>query len=275
MGNRLCGRAVNSLDASIKAEVDAELAKPKSNDSKEKIVLVGTFSAGKSTFSNNLKAKYLPDSFGKEPYHLHMSRTTLKRFLEAVIQKVPNSNEKWLKLSQDCRLWTDVVRDVYYYEGYETDSLFWKEFVETFSDLEEEMCVDAKNVWNALVGKDRMLKMLEKEFRPETLDILQARVITTGIHELEFDFEDFHVNVVDVGAPRSERKKWIHCFFDVSFLFFVVDVSTLWDPAEWGQEDDGHSLILHNVAELLGNMMSNKWWIDKVTPNPSPKFGFD
>ena len=35
---------------------------------------------------------------------------------------------------------------------------------------------------------------------------------------------DFH-RCIDVGGQRSERKKWIHCFEDVTAILFFVALS--------------------------------------------------
>ena len=35
----------------------------------------------------------------------------------------------------------------------------------------------------------------------------------------------FYCRIVDVGGQRSERKKWIHCFEDVTAILFFVALS--------------------------------------------------
>ena len=35
----------------------------------------------------------------------------------------------------------------------------------------------------------------------------------------------FEISLLDVGGQRSERKKWIHCFEDVTAIFFCVALS--------------------------------------------------
>ncbi len=37
-----------------------------------------------------------------------------------------------------------------------------------------------------------------------------------GIVETEFVIEDYHFKMLDVGGQRNERKKWIHCFENVT-----------------------------------------------------------
>merc|ERR1711916_389952 len=54
------------------------------------------------------------------------------------------------------------------------------------------------------------------DFIPSAEDVLRCRARTTGIHEIEFDIEALHFRMVDVGGQRSERKKWAHCFEDVT-----------------------------------------------------------
>lgn len=36
---------------------------------------------------------------------------------------------------------------------------------------------------------------------------------------------DLHCRLFDVGGQRSERKKWIHCFEDVTAIIFCVAMS--------------------------------------------------
>lgn len=35
----------------------------------------------------------------------------------------------------------------------------------------------------------------------------------------------FHYRMVDVGGQRSERRKWIHCFENVTSIIFLVALS--------------------------------------------------
>ena len=55
--------------------------------------------------------------------------------------------------------------------------------------------------------------------------MLRSRVKTTGITETTFIIGDLTYRMFDVGGQRSERKKWIHCFEDVTAVLSCVGLS--------------------------------------------------
>jgi len=62
------------------------------------------------------------------------------------------------------------------------------------------------------------------KYIPNKDDVLHVRTITTGIVEENMTFEKRIFHIVDVGGQRSERRKWITCFEDVTGLIFVVSL---------------------------------------------------
>ena len=54
-------------------------------------------------------------------------------------------------------------------------------------------------------------------------DILRSRVKTTG--KTTFQVGELTYKLFDVGGQRSERKKWIQCFENVTALVFLVSLS--------------------------------------------------
>ncbi|XP_031332939.1 G protein alpha q subunit isoform X3 [Photinus pyralis] len=63
------------------------------------------------------------------------------------------------------------------------------------------------------------------DYLPTEQDILRVRVPTTGIIEYPFDLDEIRFRMVDVGGQRSERRKWIHCFENVTSIIFLVALS--------------------------------------------------
>ncbi|KAJ1552421.1 guanine nucleotide-binding protein subunit alpha, partial [Nowakowskiella sp. JEL0078] len=63
------------------------------------------------------------------------------------------------------------------------------------------------------------------DFVPTDQDVLRSRVKTTGITETTFHIGELNYRLFDVGGQRSERKKWIHCFENVTCIVFLVAIS--------------------------------------------------
>ncbi|XP_061115789.1 guanine nucleotide-binding protein subunit alpha-14-like isoform X2 [Conger conger] len=70
-----------------------------------------------------------------------------------------------------------------------------------------------------------MDRIADPQYVPTQQDILRVRVPTTGIIEYPFDLESVIFRMVDVGGQRSERRKWIHCFENVTSIIFLVALS--------------------------------------------------
>lgn len=68
-------------------------------------------------------------------------------------------------------------------------------------------------------------RMSAPGYLPTDQDILRSRVKTTGITETTFKVGELTYRLFDVGGQRSERKKWIHCFENVTALVFLVSLS--------------------------------------------------
>merc|ERR1711981_221718 len=63
------------------------------------------------------------------------------------------------------------------------------------------------------------------DYIPTLQDVLRVRVPTSGIVEYPFDLDQIIFRMVDVGGQRSERRKWIHCFENVTSIIFLVALS--------------------------------------------------
>jgi len=68
---------------------------------------------------------------------------------------------------------------------------------------------------------DRLDVISAPGYIPSEQDVLRSRVRTLGIVENTFEIEGNKFKMFDVGGQRNERKKWIHCFENVTALLFV------------------------------------------------------
>jgi len=65
---------------------------------------------------------------------------------------------------------------------------------------------------------DALERLCDTSYIPTEQDVLRTRVKTTGIIETKFEYKNLFFTLIDVGGQRSERKKWIHCFQDVTAI---------------------------------------------------------
>jgi GTPase SAR1 family protein len=93
---------------------------------------------------------------------------------------------------------------------------------------------------------------------PNEQDILRSRAKTTGIIEIEFDVEEVHFRMVDVGGQRSERKKWIHCFQDVTAVIFCVALSEY----DLKLYEDDTTNRMHESLRLFREICNSEWFRD-------------
>ena len=59
--------------------------------------------------------------------------------------------------------------------------------------------------------------------------------------------------IIDVGGQRSERKKWVHCFQDVTAILFIAAISE-YDQTLY--EDDARNR-LHESLDLFEKVVTS------------------
>lgn len=104
---------------------------------------------------------------------------------------------------------------------------------------------------------DSLSRIADKNYQPTDQDVLRSRVKTTGIIETKFIINDIIYRMFDVGGQRSERKKWIHCFENVTAIIFMVAIS------EYDQvliEDEAVNRM-HEALTLFDSICNSRWFV--------------
>merc|ERR1712137_1053097 len=101
-------------------------------------------------------------------------------------------------------------------------------------------------------------RIADENFVPTEEDLLRARARTTGITEIGFDLGGVHWRMVDVGGQRNERKKWIHCFQDVTALIFCVAMSEY----DLKLYEDERVNRMHESVTLFEEICNCQWFND-------------
>ncbi|KAH9814822.1 guanine nucleotide-binding protein subunit alpha [Melampsora americana] len=93
-------------------------------------------------------------------------------------------------------------------------------------------------------------------YLPNDQDVLRSRVKTTGITETVFVIGELKYRMFDVGGQRSERKKWIHCFENVTAIVFLVAVSE-YDQMLYEDESVNR---MQEALNLFDSICNSRWF---------------
>jgi len=103
---------------------------------------------------------------------------------------------------------------------------------------------------------DKIKEVSSPDYLPSQQDVLRSRVRTTGIVENEFEIDNNKFKMFDVGGQRNERKKWIHCFENVTAVLFVAAISE-YDQVLYEDENTNRMVEALNLFEEICN---SRWF---------------
>ena len=83
-----------------------------------------------------------------------------------------------------------------------------------------------------------------------------AKVRTTGITETVFTVNMTEFTMVDVGGQRSERRKWLHCFGDVTAVIFLVALNEY----DMVLEEDNKTNRMEESLKLFQKLTGSQWF---------------
>jgi len=105
---------------------------------------------------------------------------------------------------------------------------------------------------------DDIDRIMAEGYVPNDEDILKSRATTTGIYETEFDIEHAHFKMIDVGGQRTERRKWVHCFDQVTAVLFCVAMS---EYDQFLMEDETMMRMQESLV-LFREVCDSTWFAD-------------
>ena len=104
---------------------------------------------------------------------------------------------------------------------------------------------------------DNIARIASPDYMPNDQDVLRSRVKTTGITETTFIIGELTYRMFDVGGQRSERKKWIHCFENVTTILFLVAISE-YDQLLFEDETVNR---MQEALTLFDSICNSRWFI--------------
>eukprot|EP01130_Rhizamoeba_saxonica_P009399 TRINITY_DN381_c0_g1_i1.p1 TRINITY_DN381_c0_g1~~TRINITY_DN381_c0_g1_i1.p1 ORF type:complete len:247 (-),score=39.27 TRINITY_DN381_c0_g1_i1:431-1171(-) len=183
-----------------------------------RILLLGTGDAGKSTFAKQMKVVYKEGFTDSElnKFKVVCRQNAIDTIL-TILMHCENENidlskeRKRIDKIQNCEALTpSIASDI---------SKLWnnKALVKEFYTSRDIIQVTS----SAAYYLEHAKRFSKEDFIPNTEDILRAKMRTTGIHETQWVCQSTNFQLIDVGGQRSERRKWLHCFDNVTSVIFL------------------------------------------------------
>jgi len=246
----------------INKQIEDELNKErKKNKNRIKILLLGCGEAGKSTFIKQMRIIHSGEEEGgwtmeeREQYRREILMNVIQ-CIQILLEEMTGSLDSTLNNTANRlkELKPDQEKDQAKLWEYRDNILaIWEETAiqDTFQRRNEFNLPDCCRYFLTNISR-----ISAPTFLPESRDILQIRVMTTGVIEYNFDMDGRECIMIDVGGQRTERKKWIHCFEDVLLVMFLAAAS------EYDQvlEEDHTENRMEESLNLFRTILSYHWF---------------
>ncbi|CDQ77918.1 guanine nucleotide-binding protein G(q) subunit alpha-like isoform X1 [Oncorhynchus nerka] len=245
----------------INDEIERQLRRDKKDSNREfKLLLLGTGESGKSTFIKQMRIIH----------GTGYSEDDKRGFTKLVYQNIFTAMQTMIHAMETLQI-------LYKCEGNQGHAnivievdvekiTFTNPYIDAIKSLWNDPgiqeCYDRKREYqlsdSAKYYLNSLDRIAESSYVPTQQDVLRVRVPTTGIIEYPFDLQSVVFRMVDVGGQRSERRKWIHCFENVTSIMFLVALS------EYDQvlvESDNENRMEESKA-LFRTIITYPWFKD-------------
>ncbi|XP_075899792.1 guanine nucleotide-binding protein subunit alpha-14-like [Nelusetta ayraudi] len=244
----------------INREIERRLRRDKKEAYRQwKLLLLGTGESGKSTFIKQMRIIH-----GKG-----YSDADRKGFTRLVFQNIVTSIQSLIAAMKTLRIdfvAEENIQRAQRLEQIEADQLTTLEPWQAdaiklvWSDHGIQSCYERRREFQLSDSSKYYLSDLERisaaSYIPSQQDILRVRVATTGIVEYPFDLQNVVFRMVDVGGQRSERRKWIHCFENITSVIYLAAISE-YDQVLFENENDNR---LQESLALFKTILASPWF---------------
>eukprot|EP00638_Chattonella_subsalsa_P008035 CAMPEP_0117749878 /NCGR_PEP_ID=MMETSP0947-20121206/9998_1 /TAXON_ID=44440 /ORGANISM="Chattonella subsalsa, Strain CCMP2191" /LENGTH=352 /DNA_ID=CAMNT_0005567865 /DNA_START=1648 /DNA_END=2706 /DNA_ORIENTATION=+ len=253
----LCLSAEEKKAKQKSKEVDAVNKKEfEMESSKLKLLLLGAGESGKSTIFKQMKILYgvPPNNEERRQQTPVIYNNTIVAMKTLVKQTIKFDLEDEVKCP-------DALKEI--------------SLVDDNVNIDEKIGSAIKNLWNDRTVQEvwerrsefqivdstqYFFENIDRIMQPGYLasqdDLLYTRVRTTGIVTDRYKIDGAVFEMYDVGGQRNERKKWIHCFDNVTSVIFVAALS------EYDQNlfEDASKNRMVEAIELFAEICNNRYF---------------
>lgn len=257
------GGATSREDKKANQQIESDLQRAKVEQSREiKLLLLGAGESGKSTLAKQMKILHLngytQDEALKFKAVVYNNTVSSMRVLCIACQELGIAVQPENKPRQDRFIESEQYQ---FFQGDLTAQMA-EDIRELWKDSGVRACFDRSAEFqlpdSAKYYFDAIDRIAQPAYIPTDQDVLRSRTKTTGINEIKFDIQGTPFRMLDVGGQRSERRKWIHCFQDVTSVIFCVALSE-YDLKLY--EDDTTNRMQESL-KLWKEICNTKWFLN-------------
>jgi len=259
-----CGRETEEYKKN--KEINKAIREDKrSKEGEIKLLLLGAGESGKSTIAKQMKIIHLSGFSDVERLsHRVVIYDNIITSIRQLIWAVKGSSGlSFMPSNEDAvfRLHVDDETPMAHFSGPLSQqnisdiAQLWEDpaIKEVFAKRQEFHLIDS-----AAYYFNDIARIGEPNYTPTNQDILRSRAKTTGIVETVFTVDNIRFKMVDVGGQKSERRKWINCFQDVTAVIFCVALSE-YDMKMY--EDDATNRM-HDSLKIFHNVSNSEFFRD-------------
>jgi len=223
------GLEVSETEKRMHREAEKELRETKAKmASQVKVLLLGSGDSGKSTILKQMRLIHrVPFQSHEVEFYRALVFQNLTYGLKCVFEAMEDLEITPTEASQSAAQMVEDAPDIkdgerYPPEYHDALALLWK-------DESVQRAIERGNEFALPENLRYFFPLLDRIFtpgyKPTPADIVHTRARTIGITETAFKLREHEMLMVDVGGQKSERRKWIHCFQDVTSILFLVSLS--------------------------------------------------
>ncbi|KZV77441.1 heterotrimeric G protein alpha subunit 4 [Peniophora sp. CONT] len=220
---------VSEEDKRLHREAEKQLKEAKIKlGSQVKVLLLGSGDSGKSTILKQMRLIHrVPFKPEEVESYRQLIFNNLTQGMKYVIESM---DDMGLEVSSDNAHLVELIEnavDLRDGEAFPTDYYEPLQALWTDSGVQKawERGNEAALPENLTYFFGAIDRLFDPAYIPTEQDIVHCRARTIGITETLFQLRDHEMLMVDVGGQKSERRKWIHCFQDVTSILFLVSLS--------------------------------------------------
>ncbi|KAK3940115.1 guanine nucleotide-binding protein alpha-3 subunit [Diplogelasinospora grovesii] len=244
-------------------KIDKELEEDSKRLRREcKILLLGSGESGKSTIVKQMKIIHLKGYSDDELYNYRP--TVFKNLLECARAVISAMRQFEIEPAiEENKALCDFLLNYNLEPGPQAiiDPQIGVAVQKIWEDPAKELLMERQTEFYLMDSAEyffqEAMRIVAPDYLPNEMDVLRARTKTTGIYETRFKMGQLSIHMFDVGGQRSERKKWIHCFENVTSIIFCVALS------EYDQvllEESSQNRMMESLL-LFDSVVNSRWFM--------------